>query len=294
MTKKDLLDNVQIVRQRHPSLSSDMPFDLAWEYSRGAESVFRGDMHYALQMCIVIHGGMEVAYKDFSREYIPGETEWTMFWEPHAFRFTGERNFVLAINIDIDHLGNCDPFGEGNWLLPFVIPPHARFSPLDADGREFFRNGARRLFHLWTCRPVNWKLYSWFIIHEFILKATDGISCHDATFMQPEVTGKFRSIRPAVSLVRNTTGRPPSLAEAAASCNFSVSRFSHIFRETFGVSFGKFAARSRLASAARELKQNRHTIEDIATKWGFFDCSHFLHAFKSLYGCTPRQYQKRH
>lgn len=292
MAKEDLLDNIPITRQHHPMLGPDSPFFLAWEYRETPETSFRGDMHYALQMCIVIHGKMEVLYQNYRREYGPGEAEWTMFWEPHAFRFTGRRNFVLAVNIDIDFLGNCDPFGYGNWLLPFVTAVPTRYCPEDFAARRYFQDNARRLFHLWSRKPDNWKLAGWFLIHELILKAAGGIDSANTAPHQSDLAGRYRCIKPAVALVRDSRGRAPSLSEAAAACNYSPGRFGHLFREIFGIGFGKFALRSRLASAAKELKQNRHTIEDIAARWGFYDSSHFLHAFQSLYGCTPSQYQK--
>ncbi len=288
----NLLSKISIIRQQHPDIGPQQPFSLASEYRHGKDEVFHGDMHYALQFCIVIHGSMEVMFEGFQREFLPGDVWWTMFWEPHAFRFTGTRNFALAVNVDINCLGDCDPFGSGDSLLPFVASPEQRYCPGSKKEREWFRENGRKLFHQWTGRPANWKLYSWFGIHEMILRSIDGMKEDRANLSKIEVTEKFRKIRPAVNLVNNTSGRPPLLSEAAAACNLSVSRFSDIFRQTFGVSFGKFAARARLAAAARELKQSYLAIEEIAANWGFYDCSHFHHAFRELYGCTPKQYQK--
>jgi len=288
----NLLKEIPIIRQRHPGLGPQQPFELVWEYHSGAEKAFHGDMHYALQFCIVLHGAVEVRFNDFQREYHAGDAWWTMFWEPHAFRFAGKRNFVLAVNIDIDHIGNCDPFGSGNWLLPFVVPVTQRYCPDNDAGRELFLHAGKNLYHQWIKRPGNWKLHCWLKIHELLLTAVDHMSGEDIAIPQNASAERFRKIKPAVNLVRNSAGKPPELETAAASCHLGVSRFSELFRQTFGLSFGKFAARSRLAAAARDLKGGSMDIEEVAVKWGFYDSSHFHHAFQELYGCTPRQYQQ--
>lgn len=287
----NLLQGIPIVRQRHPGLGLQQPFDMICDYHYGADRGYHGDMHYALQFGIVLHGSVEVIFNDFKREYSEGEAWWIMFWEPHAFRFTGRRNFILTFNIDIDHLGNCDPFNTDNWLLPFVTAPALRYCPSSTADKEFFKGNGRNLFRYWTKRPKNWKLHSWLLIHELILRANDNMVDSQSAAPHIESAARFMKIKPAVSLAKNSTGRPPSLEEGATACNLSVSRFSELFRQTIGISFSKFAARARLAAAARELKSRNHAIEEIAADLGFYDSSHFNHAFRELYGCSPKQYQ---
>jgi AraC-like DNA-binding protein len=285
------LKKIPIVRQQHPDISPVVPFDVIREYHYQPMKNFEADMHYALQFCIVLHGSVEVVFEGFQREYKAGEMWWVMFWEPHAYRFSGTRNFAVTVNIDLDHIGNCDPFGECNWLLPFVLTPSERYCPDDPPARESIRNIGKKLLKLWLRRDTGWKLESWLIIHQLILNANR----HTVQSTQNgslELTGGFKRIKKAVDLVKGSSGRPPSLTEAAAACSLSPSRFSDVFRKNTGVSFGKFATRARLSFAANDLKSGTMAIEEVAEKWSFFDNSHFCHAFKELYGCTPGQYQK--
>lgn len=288
----DGLQNIPIVRQQHPGLSPRQPFNVVWEYCPAPMDKFRGDMHYALQLCIVIHGSMEVLFDNYKREYHPGEAFWTMFWEPHAFRFSGKRNFAIAVNIDIDYLGNCDPFGDCNWLLPFVLSPELRHCPGDDIGKGRFLASGKNLMRLWTRRPLNWRQRAWFAVHELILNALDGLDDSSRSQGMLAFSDGYLRVKPAVDIARAHTGRPPALDEAARLCSLSPSRFSELFKLVFGISFGRFAARARLAGAARDLAISHSAIEDIAAKWGFFDNSHFTNAFRKLYGCTPRQYRQ--
>ena len=284
------LSQIPIVRQRHPGLSPEMPYEVLVEYRRDPMPSFEGDMHYALQFCVIMHGGMELLFDGFSRRFEPGEICWTMFWEPHGYRFTARRNLAVTVNIDVDFLGNCDPFGECNWLLPFVMRPERRYCPTTPGEREFCRAHAAQLLKTWRRRGTNWKVEGWLLVHQLILMAVNGLAGENAGD-RPEIAENFSRIKAAVNLVRSTDGRAPSLDEAAGACALSPSRFSEIFRHSLGVSYGKFALRARLAAAAKELKSGNEVIEEVAEKWGFFDGSHFCHAFKKLYGCSPRQYQ---
>ncbi len=285
------LNKIPITRQQHLDISPFVPFGIVHEYHYQSMKTFKADMHYALQICIILHGKAEIVFDDFEREYTAGEMWWTMFWEPHAYRFFGRRSFAVTINIDPDYLGNCDPFGECNWLLPFVLKQSERYYPEDAVSRKSIIDAGKRLFKLWDKHESNWKLESWLIIHQIILTAYKNITENNQG-SSLEFAGEFRKIRQAIDLVKSNTGRPPSLNEAAAACSLSPSRFSEVFRRNTGVSFGKFAARARLSFAANDLRSGTLAVEEIAEKWDFFDDSHFCHAFKSLYGCTPTQYQK--
>ena len=98
----DLL-RIKVEKQTHPDLTILSPFDIASEYSRLPTEEFRGDSHYALQICIVLHGASELVFEDYSRIYRSGELWWNMCWEPHAYRFVGKRTFVVAVNLDVEH-----------------------------------------------------------------------------------------------------------------------------------------------------------------------------------------------
>jgi AraC-like DNA-binding protein len=284
------LKQIPIIRQQHPDISPAMPFDVIREYRYQPMKKFEADMHYAMQFCIMLHGSAEVIFDGFQREYRAGEMWWVMFWEPHAFRFTGRRNFAVAVNIDLEQLGNCDQFGECNWLLPFVVTPAERYCPENAVERAETVAAGRTLLNLWQHHHHFWRIEAWLLIHQLALRACRNLT---AAGSAAEFAGGFKKIKNAVDLVKGSIGRPPSLDEAAAACGLSPSRFSEVFRRNTGVSFGKFATRARLSFAANDLKNSTMMIEEVAEKWSFFDNSHFCRAFKDLYGCTPKEYQQK-
>ena len=79
-----VLDDVMMVSQSHP-LTVASPFNIVCDYDKGPWKELTGDVHYALQISIVLKGKVEAAVGSHSRIYREGETWFTMCWEPHAY-----------------------------------------------------------------------------------------------------------------------------------------------------------------------------------------------------------------
>ena len=291
----EAINEIKMEKQTHPDLSVLSPFDLVFEYKTEPDPGFHGDSHYALQICMVLHGEAEMMLENFNGTYAAGDLWWNMCWEPHAYRLSGRRNFVVAVNIDVEQLGSCSPFGGCNWLAPFVAKPQNRFKPSTPEERQFIRNTGRRLFHLCNKKENNWRISAWLLIHELLIYA---INRMDWNGLEPkgetaEPVKNFSRIRTALNKVWISDARPPSLSEAAKICALSPSRFSELFRRTMGVSYGKFAIRVRMSNAAKDLLSGRFSLEEISQKWGFFDSAHFCHSFKKFYRISPSQFVSR-
>ena len=97
---------------------------------------------------------------------------------------------------------------------------------------------------------------------------------------------------PALTLLHERSREGLSLSEAACACNLGQSRFALLFRQTMGLSFGKFALRARLSFGAHLLRTTDLVVADVASRCGFVDASHFHRTFVKHYGCTPRRYRE--
>ena len=106
-------------------------------------------------------------------------------------------------------------------------------------------------------------------------------------------TGNLSRIMPAIALTQERRPGTAAVEEAARACGLSRSRFTTLFRQTMGTSFGQFSLRARLGYAAYRLLTTDLTIEAIAHRAGFVDASHFHRTFVKHYGRTPSQYRVR-
>jgi AraC family transcriptional regulator, positive regulator of tynA and feaB len=83
---------------------------------------------------------------------------------------------------------------------------------------------------------------------------------------------------------------------AAGAAGISVRYANHLLSQQ-GTSLERFIMTRRLErcrAALEDHQQNHRTIGEIAYAWGFGDLSHFNRRFKAAYGCTPRDYRRRH
>ncbi len=287
------IENISLESQSHPGLSPASPFEILTEYGRGPQENFCGDVHYCLQLSIVLAGEVEILCQGVSRICRKNEMWWTMCWEKHAYKMLGKRNLILSVNINIDSLGETGPYSGTDYLLPFTSPFEERYSPGDGRGKEQISKFSRQLLKLNSERPAFWQDQCWMLIHLFILQAARQMNrAGNIEHKTDDTYSAMTRITPAVTAV-HSEAIPPPLKKAASRCHLSPSRFSVLFTSAMGVSYGQFALRVRIVKAARDVQSGQFTLNEIALRHGFCDASSFCNAFKKLYGCTPHEFKMR-
>ncbi|MEI6239382.1 MAG: AraC family transcriptional regulator [Planctomycetia bacterium] len=82
------------------------------------------------------------------------------------------------------------------------------------------------------------------------------------------------------------------LKELSSLVGCSPSHFARKFRNTAGLSLGRFINRRRLAAAVLMLRDDSRPLAHIALDLGFSSQSHFTRLFSALIGVTPAKYRK--
>jgi AraC-like DNA-binding protein len=85
-----------------------------------------------------------------------------------------------------------------------------------------------------------------------------------------------------------------SIVELAHLSALSQSQFERRFRKVLGSSPREYLIRVRVRAACRMLEQTDWTIARTALECGFYDHSHFSHAFRKQMGVSPSAYRKSH
>lgn len=94
-----------------------------------------------------------------------------------------------------------------------------------------------------------------------------------------------------INVVESNKLNKLSLKELAFLANMSVSSFKRAFEKHFQESPSKWFQNQRLEHAAFLLKNETKRPSDIFEKIGYENLSNFVHAFKTKFGVTPKQYQ---
>ncbi len=83
-----------------------------------------------------------------------------------------------------------------------------------------------------------------------------------------------------------------SIEDVAKSVGLSVSRASHLFKNTYGTTIIQSAINMRLKNAIDRMKYTSMTLDVIAESCGFGSYPYFHKAFKKRFGMSPRKYRE--
>ena len=86
-------------------------------------------------------------------------------------------------------------------------------------------------------------------------------------------------------------GRDIYLDELARYSGYSLWHMQKIFRETTGMSLGRYIRERKLSGAAKRLRHTEESIIDIAVYYGFASQSHFTYMFRKHFDITPTNYR---
>ncbi|MBK1665247.1 AraC family transcriptional regulator [Rhodospirillum rubrum] len=86
-------------------------------------------------------------------------------------------------------------------------------------------------------------------------------------------------------------GNPPSLEDLARDAGMSHARLNRCFHRAYGKTVFAWLRDHRLERACRYLRQDGHSITEIAFLCGFSSSSHFASAFRQRFGCRPADYR---
>lgn len=82
--------------------------------------------------------------------------------------------------------------------------------------------------------------------------------------------------------------------DLAALLRLSCSHFSHVFKQTFGITPLAYVARKRIAAASEMMLTTDQPLAQIAHAHGFCDQSHFTRTFRRHTGLSPLMWRQRY
>lgn len=286
--RTDGSERVPIVRWPFPGID-------AWvirgrhTINRGPAGSGDGDMHYNVEMGIVVSGIHEERYADQCLRLKPGEAWLVGVWETHRgiSHQPPTETVVLGIWPDVLTRFRMPGMDPVDWLSPFVAPVAIR-PRVPPESRDEMLVLARRLAAVIdgpddASRQPRLLLLT---LEVLLLLCQDWSSPRDSSPTRESWDLVTRTMR-----VVSESKVPLSVPQVAAAVGMSRSRFDRGFRRAMGMPFGQFALRNRLSQAAGQLRSSGERIKEIAVANGFVDASHFNHLFQAHYGCTPGAYR---
>jgi len=216
-------------------------------------------------------------------------------WEPHGWEVpaSGVRNLVLIFLPEF--LGE-EMVGTIPWLALFAVPPTIRPRLRTPETRRRVLTIASQMDDESANQHRGWQDVVRLQLLQILIELSRDWELLEAdaqkNLSQPTQADLLRLL-PALTLVHSTPERRVTVADAAAACALSQSRFQHAFRATMGISFGRFCLRNRLGLAAHLLLRTDRTLYSIAEETGFHDHSHLHRSFVAMYGVAPGDFRRQ-
>lgn len=264
------------------------PFRLSLEEYDAADSE-PFELHYALELGVVLSGRLERRYHHHARALGPGQVWLCSAWEPHGWRVTQTPCSVVVVNIFPPTLASSGfpELAHLDWQSHFIVPA-ARRPDVPPSSRATVQELGRQLGECVALQGSLRLFQIRMLVHRLLLE----LPRVDSPAGPPSLPrDSWERVNRAVQLVLEQR-RYVSSAEAARECALSHKALNALFARAVGTTFAKFALRYRLQAAASRLLASNDPIKAIAHDWGFVDASHFHACFRAGYGCSPLRYRE--
>jgi len=249
-------------------------------------------IHPTFEIGVLLSGQTDRYLEDLMIRLEAGDVYLSPACEPHGWRAVAPGTILLVVYFLPQFLGE-ETFEGSLWLSLFARPASDRPRVTGPEMRERVLEIAHGLDQESRHQQPGWRTSVRLGILQLLFTISRG--WHPASQEERQRAAHSSDlvrVMPAIRLMQSSPGRRIGLAEASAACSLSPSRFSLIFRRAMGGSFGRFALRSRVGSAAELLLTSDLSVAALAGKFGFADASHFHRAFVKLYERTPADYRR--
>jgi AraC-like DNA-binding protein len=104
-------------------------------------------------------------------------------------------------------------------------------------------------------------------------------------------TDKMDCVDSAILYMQSHINENIALNELSSLYNYSVSRFSNLFKQKTGYAPIDYFVQMKMQKACQELDFTGRSIKDIAMSMGFDDPYYFSKRFRAIIGLSPKKYR---
>jgi AraC family transcriptional regulator, arabinose operon regulatory protein len=102
---------------------------------------------------------------------------------------------------------------------------------------------------------------------------------------------KMDCVDSAILFMQEKINENMSLGELSSRYNYSVSRFSNLFRQKTGYAPIDYFVQMKMQKACQQLNFTGRAVKDIAFSMGFDDPYYFSKRFRAIIGMSPKKYR---
>jgi AraC-like DNA-binding protein len=179
------------------------------------------------------------------------------------------------------------------WLLEMIDGRHGKPRQRVFFLEEVHRDAIWSCFHL----PVSGTLLGHWMCAKFdellcaalqILKNSQSLSDHGPMDLDLPYGEKIRKAR---TILNMEYANPPALPTLAQQLGISETQLKSGFKTLNGITVMQYCIGKRMEAAKLLLRENRHSISEIADIVGYEDHSAFSRAFRRINECSPKEWR---
>ena len=245
-----------------------------------SDFIFLPHWHYEIEFWYLIEGAAEIFINNKNFILIPGDSVIANSGEVHSGKRKSKTVKYLCIRFSHVFLIKNLPYEKCPVFENYIqndqnfIKLCARLCEEEKNNDEYYNLSVKGLFYellVLLMRSYN----KGFTNYRGIVNLCQMARVSDALkFINEHLTEKI------------------TLNQVAESSNLSVSRISHLFNETFGVSVVEYINLWRVYNGLNLLETTDYNISQIARMSGFDDSNYFSRLFKKIYHKSPSEVRK--
>ncbi len=136
------------------------------------------------------------------------------------------------------------------------------------------------------------KVYGETLTMAFALHLLSQYAVHKVKINPPKGKLSARQLKHVLDYTQAHLSEELSLDAIAEGANLSAFHFSRLFKTTVGYSLHQFILHLKIERAKSLIRKHTLSFTEVALLTGFYDQSHFIHAFKRAVGVSPKAFAK--
>ena len=235
--------------------------------------IYRGEagatffhFHSHLELYLVEEGEVDVWVNEHYKRMRSGELAVSLSYDAHRYDAVGEAKCTVLIV----PMENYKEFFRGkNIRNPFVTNP------------VMFEGISK------CCERIAEQQNS--LITDGCVSVALGFLFQNMDMIEPRSLSEINNITQVLLYLDEHFKDDITLLSTASELGFNASYLSRNFKETLGIGFNQYVAMRRLREAVLLLEKGK-SVDCCVCESGFHSVRTFYRAFKSEFGCTPKQY----
>lgn len=274
------MDNeIEIVK--HPIIKYMKAFLVNLEYRNP-------HLHNDFEICVIIDGTVNVLTGSETSSVSKDGIILFNQSQPHEIRSVRQNALILSVQISHKF---CDDYFPGLKNIEFDVTDLA--SQLDTKQQTTLRNLLTDAALHYFQKDFGFELNCMGLLNMLFYQLLNLVPYHTISDAERSLSlKKNKRLKRILDYAEDHYTEKLLLTDIAQSEDLSLNYLSHLFKNSFSITFQQYVNNLRIEKAKQLILNSDMKLLDICMECGFSDGKYMNRLFCQQYGCTPKEYRK--